>query len=1103
MKKFLNKTLVALLSLAMAFTMTAAPVFADEDIPVSNENVAEEVLEETERDDVREDFSDTTAEVTETTFEESGETEEAGEDFKTTEPSDDLIEPECDEALSEEMAEAVSAFAPEEDELRDEPEETSDIDIVKEMISELPNCTDVTEADRVKIESAAAAYDSLSAEDQATLDREVGTYAYNTSQPYGRVLEVALWGLWSFNPIDNTTDLADGTYDKTTTPALSSVYSKGKSTSSRVKPWSVKAVKVENGKAFATITVESDTYTHLWMGGVLYPNTNTSGSGDSEFAGVPIDLNSTFYFAGVSSTMPVPIAFSLTTTINESGEDPAEEKADYSAVYAALDKVPEDLSIYTDESVKALMDAIDAVVYDKPASEQAEVDAMAQAIEDAIEALVLKAEDDERIDLTITNKTGMFKAVTAYILRENGEESLVVALSGTGYHELFKGTFEEAAANGDGTLENGNDTWAHGHLNAAGKWEFRIPLEPGDSFIPCVAISNSYYTNYLNGSNSLERSFFPRQFTLDREAKALETDDYNETCDFSVTSKIADFKAAPVASTTVVGGPNSNNYSVSPTLLMEDSTYDEVIFATVSDGKMTEQKASIKDGKFEISLLNAPGLEAFKDKEPIEMKFHVSESAPYKAAGQYVKRTVTIDKLAKTIVIDGTPLAEKGSDQNDDIVDPDDPIVPGDNQTGGGSGSTTPVNSSTTLPDGEYTPDSFSWSGGSGRLAYIRCLKITVKNGQAYATIEFSSPSYDAVKAAGSVYYKQGSGNAVFTIPVKLNGNNKIIGRTTAMSQPHWIEYTIYIGLAENPEDAGDNAKAKQDAAEAKMKISDEAPTIVGLEAVEDGEYDVEYAEYFKIFCYEHGVRMLSIDISGNTALKEEYTENALKALENSQSADELEYDEEGNIIAMSKGEIIEGLYKNNVINYLLVPEDFEVPAGLDKEYIIVTIPAENSFAASPEAVAMMEELGCLDYVSLLGLEEEDIESEELKRALEEGEVETALKDGKFDYAKVVKDKSGLAILSGELLPEEVDEDAEDYEDLQEEAKEKQETLEKMESRFTTLEVPVLIDRSIHEEEELARAEWIKVYGVLFGCEDLANEIFDNIVKEAKQDDKN
>jgi hypothetical protein len=60
-----------------------------------------------------------------------------------------------------------------------------------------------------------------------------------------------------------------------------------------------------------------------------------------------------------------------------------------------------------------------------------------------------------------------------------------------------------------------------------------------------------------------------------------------------------------------------------------------------------------------------------------------------------------------------------------------------------------------------------------------------------------------------------------------------------------------------------------------------------------------------------------------------------------------------------------------------------------------------------------------------------------------------------------------------------------------------------MESRFTTLEVPVLIDRSIHEEEELARAEWIKVYGVLFGCEDLANEIFDNMVKEAKQDDKN
>ena len=64
--------------------------------------------------------------------------------------------------------------------------------------------------------------------------------------------------------------------------------------------------------------------------------------------------------------------------------------ADYSAVEAALAKVPEDLSIYTEESVAALQEAIAAVEEGKMSDEQDAVDAMAAAINEAIEALVLK-----------------------------------------------------------------------------------------------------------------------------------------------------------------------------------------------------------------------------------------------------------------------------------------------------------------------------------------------------------------------------------------------------------------------------------------------------------------------------------------------------------------------------------------------------------------------------------------------------------------------------------------------------------------------------------------------------------------------------------------
>ena len=66
------------------------------------------------------------------------------------------------------------------------------------------------------------------------------------------------------------------------------------------------------------------------------------------------------------------------------------KEADYSAVEKAKEKVPEDLSVYTEESVKALNDALAGVEDGKNITEQEEVDAMAKAIENAINGLVKK-----------------------------------------------------------------------------------------------------------------------------------------------------------------------------------------------------------------------------------------------------------------------------------------------------------------------------------------------------------------------------------------------------------------------------------------------------------------------------------------------------------------------------------------------------------------------------------------------------------------------------------------------------------------------------------------------------------------------------------------
>ena len=66
------------------------------------------------------------------------------------------------------------------------------------------------------------------------------------------------------------------------------------------------------------------------------------------------------------------------------------EPADYSAVDAALAKIPADLTAYTDESIETLSAATEAVIRGKVIAKQAEVDTMAEAIENAIAALVKK-----------------------------------------------------------------------------------------------------------------------------------------------------------------------------------------------------------------------------------------------------------------------------------------------------------------------------------------------------------------------------------------------------------------------------------------------------------------------------------------------------------------------------------------------------------------------------------------------------------------------------------------------------------------------------------------------------------------------------------------
>lgn len=75
--------------------------------------------------------------------------------------------------------------------------------------------------------------------------------------------------------------------------------------------------------------------------------------------------------------------------------------ADYSQVDQALVTIPDDLTLYTEESVAALNEAVAMIDRNINQVNQSEVDAMARAIEDAVAALQYKEADYQAVDAAI------------------------------------------------------------------------------------------------------------------------------------------------------------------------------------------------------------------------------------------------------------------------------------------------------------------------------------------------------------------------------------------------------------------------------------------------------------------------------------------------------------------------------------------------------------------------------------------------------------------------------------------------------------------------------------------------------------------------------
>ena len=320
----------------------------------------------------------------------------------------------------------------------------------------------------------------------------------------------------------------------------------------------------------------------------------------------------------------------------------------------------------------------------------------------------------------------------------------------------------------------------------------------------------------------------------------------------------------------------------------------------------------------------------------------------------------------------------------------------------------------------------------------------------------------------------------------------------------------------------------------------------MGLEY--QSETQLDYAEYFKIYHYDQGITLLEIDMTKGTANDPEKlaaeainaenetgeSEDAAKDTELNQSTDSknvksenaveedaaaagISEDGEENLNGISEEELAAELYKGNVVKYLIVPEDVEVPVGLEQDMIIVKKPVDHTYAESDEILNTMKDLDLLDNVAAVGMKSKDCTVSEIadkmkaKDGEKNAEVAYAGTADKLKLKNFVKSEVNLALFTGDILPrgdsEEnaakdtdkiADKDSKDTKETLT-VEEKTEQFEELTEKLAMLGIPVFVDRSSEEKTELGKQEWIKVYGVLYGCEELTNEKFDAAVAAAEK----
>ena len=157
---------------------------------------------------------------------------------------------------------------------------------------------------------------------------------------------------------------------------------------------------------------------------------------------------------------------------------------------------------------------------------------------------------------------------------------------------------------------------------------------------------------------------------------------------------------------------------------------------------------------------------------------------------------------------------------------------------------------------------------------------------------------------------------------------------------------------------------------------------------------------------------------------------------------------------------------------FLVTPEDAAAVEGLPESVTVLRQPIRNIYLVSTSVMDLFLALDGLDSVTLSGTRAEGWYLDEARAAMEAGRIAYAGKYSAPDYETILASGCELAIENTMIYH----------------TPEVKEQLEKF-------GIPILVERSSYETDPLARMEWVKLYGILLGKQQEAEQLFDTQVQ--------